>query len=402
MSASRKSSDEKDLDATDRLPVLADQGSDEADDTGTHIFRLSEADPASAETADPFEQTTIFHPDQVAALRSLDSGAAAQLQASLEETTSALEDALESLADREMAIAALRIELRDERSAKSRAEQILQGHRDDREQLRGELEAQRARGEALANDLAALARERTQAIAEAERLSGEADGHRREVQALRGQLAEARQALDAQREEAASSSDTDDQRLAENLQDLRAYINARGATWRAMQQRLAEQQERLDELTRELAQRERQHVDYRSRLQAADAEIQRLRERPRVQVSHDTQVLDIAACVPRRSLVVIMGRNRMRYPLGTGVITIGRTTANDIQVSTQYISRQHAMLNCDATGCTVEDLGSRNGILVNGELVRRHQLRDGDEIVLGRTSMRYEETAHDDPLGRTL
>jgi len=420
MSAFRKSSDTKDLDDTDRLPALAGQVSDAADDTGTHIFRLSDTDqasdempaahartatqvePISADTPDPFEQTTVFHPDQVATLRSLDSGAAAQLRANLEETTSALEDALESLADREMAIAALRVELRDERSAKDRAEQTLQGYRDDREQLRGELEAQRARAQALASDLATLARERTQAIAEAERLSGEADEHRHEIQALRSQLADARKAMEVLGQNEAAASDIDDQALAENIQDLRAYINARGATWRAMQQRLAEQQERLDELTRELAQRERQHVDYRSRLQAADSEIQRLREGPRAMTSQGSGIVDTAASTPRRSLVVIMGRNRMRYPLGTGVTTIGRTTSNDIQISTQYISRQHAVLNCSATDCTVEDLGSRNGILVNGELVRRHQLRDGDEIVLGRTSMRYEETAHDDPMARTL
>lgn len=420
MSAFRKSPDTKDLDATDRLPALAGQAGVETDDTGTHLFRMIDADqtsdegasaeasPAaqhettSADTLDPFEQTTVFHPDQVAALRSLDSGSAARLQATLGETTSALEDALERLADREMAIAALRIELRDERNATSLAEHALQAQRHEHEQLRGELETQRTRGEQLANEQVVLARERAQMIEQAEQLSSDADEYRDEIQALRSQLAEAREALDAQPEHDATAAGIGDQALAENLQDLRAYINARGATWRAMQQRLAEQQERLDEFTRELAQRERQHVDYRSRLQAAEAEIQRLREGPRTVASQDTQVINAAAAAPRRSLVVIMGRNRMRYPLDSGVITIGRTTANDIQVSTQYISRQHAMLNCSVTGCTLEDLSSRNGILVNGELVRRHQLRDGDEIVLGRTSMRYEETRYENPMERTL
>ncbi len=420
MPASGKPADAKDLDATDRLPALSEQTSSEVEDTGTHLFWLSDVEqihsavpPADAAATsvpaspagdgpDPFEQTTVFHPDQVSALRSLDSGAVAQLQATLTETTSALEEALETLADREMTIAALRIELRDERHATSRAELALQRQRDEHAQLRTELEGHRTRSDQLTQTLTALGRERDASIAEAERLSQQAQDGLDEIQALRAQLTETREALDEQRAREAAESATGEQGMAENLQDLRAYITARGAKWRAMQQRLAEQQERLDELTRELAQRERQDVVYRGRLQAADAQIQRLREGPRPPEPHDDRPSDSAVPLARRSLVVIMGRTRMRYPLGAGVTTIGRTPSNDIQLSTQYISRQHAVLNCSAAGCALEDLGSRNGILVNGELVRRHQLRDGDEIVLGRTSMRYEEAPCEDPRGRTL
>lgn len=67
-------------------------------------------------------------------------------------------------------------------------------------------------------------------------------------------------------------------------------------------------------------------------------------------------------------------------------ITIGRVEGNDIVLSDSAMSRQHARIEVAAGGLTVFDLGSLNGVFVNGErLTAPHQLRDGDVIGVGKT-----------------
>lgn len=77
------------------------------------------------------------------------------------------------------------------------------------------------------------------------------------------------------------------------------------------------------------------------------------------------------------------------YPLGRHT-TIGRTPDNDIQVSTTFVSRHHAVLLTSSDHCIVEDLNSTNGIIVNGQRVGRQLLHDGDVLTIGKTHFRYE------------
>jgi hypothetical protein len=73
--------------------------------------------------------------------------------------------------------------------------------------------------------------------------------------------------------------------------------------------------------------------------------------------------------------------------LTRGVLTVGRTTDNDISVPSKLVSRCHARLLAGPTGVIVEDADSLNGCYVNGERVRQHLLSDGDLLELG--DMRY-------------
>ena len=63
----------------------------------------------------------------------------------------------------------------------------------------------------------------------------------------------------------------------------------------------------------------------------------------------------------------------------------------DICLADANTSRQHAAFVRDGAGWAVEDLGSTNGTLVNGERVERLRLRDGDVIVVGVTELVYHE-----------
>ena len=55
------------------------------------------------------------------------------------------------------------------------------------------------------------------------------------------------------------------------------------------------------------------------------------------------------------------------FILPAGVTRIGRTAANELELSHQFVSSRHAQIVCDETGCLFTDLGSTNGTLLNGE-----------------------------------
>lgn len=64
-------------------------------------------------------------------------------------------------------------------------------------------------------------------------------------------------------------------------------------------------------------------------------------------------------------------------------IALGRDPSNDIVFRHPSISRKHAIIQFEAGNYYIEDQKSRNEVFVNGQVVTRHQLRDGDVIVLG-------------------
>src|SRR5262249_14839412 len=55
-----------------------------------------------------------------------------------------------------------------------------------------------------------------------------------------------------------------------------------------------------------------------------------------------------------------------------------------------YLSRLHFLIEVNPPLCYLQDLGSHNGTLLNGEKVRERALRHGDEISVGRTLLRVE------------
>lgn len=72
-------------------------------------------------------------------------------------------------------------------------------------------------------------------------------------------------------------------------------------------------------------------------------------------------------------------------------LTIGRQPGCDIVLDDHKASRRHAVLHVAGSVVEVEDLGSSNGTLLNGKPVTRRMLRDGDEVHIGATVLRYVE-----------
>jgi pSer/pThr/pTyr-binding forkhead associated (FHA) protein len=76
--------------------------------------------------------------------------------------------------------------------------------------------------------------------------------------------------------------------------------------------------------------------------------------------------------------------------LGDGTTTIGRGQGCDVLVDDPTVSRAHARLTSTGESIVVEDLGSRNGTLVNGDLVASAELRIGDTMTLGRVTFELQ------------
>lgn len=82
----------------------------------------------------------------------------------------------------------------------------------------------------------------------------------------------------------------------------------------------------------------------------------------------------------------------MVYPLKDDAITIGRSGSCGVQVIDKRVSRHHAVIRRAQGAVVLEDLGSKNGTVLNNErLSGRVKLRSGDRITLGDVVLLYEE-----------
>jgi general secretion pathway protein A len=90
-----------------------------------------------------------------------------------------------------------------------------------------------------------------------------------------------------------------------------------------------------------------------------------------------------------RIIVATEGRTTQELPLMVGRIIIGRTSDNDLQVDSRFVSRHHCQIITSAEGSVIEDLNSTNGIYMQGKRVRRYNLNDGDVVVLGKHELMY-------------
>ncbi len=73
---------------------------------------------------------------------------------------------------------------------------------------------------------------------------------------------------------------------------------------------------------------------------------------------------------------------------------IGRSLAADIRLDDSTVSRRHALVCRQSGRVRVLDDRSLNGLFLNGERVEWHDLRDGDELVVGRYRLHFVDTTH--------
>ncbi len=84
----------------------------------------------------------------------------------------------------------------------------------------------------------------------------------------------------------------------------------------------------------------------------------------------------------------LIDRNGRHHPL-RGTATIGRLPECEVTLDDASVSRRHARVERNGDGWSITDLGSTNGVKVNGESVRSATLRDGDRLQLGSLALTF-------------
>ncbi len=107
-----------------------------------------------------------------------------------------------------------------------------------------------------------------------------------------------------------------------------------------------------------------------------------------------TVVHDVAPAPAQRSskacLVIIYGADLgRRVVLDGSPLEIGRSVKCELQLDQESVSRHHARITWDGHRYKLTDLSSTNGSYVNDELANERALRDGDQLKIGRTILKF-------------
>ena len=86
----------------------------------------------------------------------------------------------------------------------------------------------------------------------------------------------------------------------------------------------------------------------------------------------------------------VAGKDQGReFPLPPDLtIVIGRVSDVDLLLLDEKVSRKHAKISTHQGQVLIEDLASRNGTIVNGARIRSVELKEGDQIIIGASTMK--------------
>jgi hypothetical protein len=104
-------------------------------------------------------------------------------------------------------------------------------------------------------------------------------------------------------------------------------------------------------------------------------------------VDREARRIDAPAAYGGRAMLVGGGK---RTVLSGSRVTIGRSRDCDVTLDDPNVSRRHAELRREGGTWVVADLGSTNGVKVNGHRVNDHPLTPGDQITLGLERLTFE------------
>jgi predicted nucleic acid-binding Zn-ribbon protein len=271
-------------------------------------------------------------------------------------------------------------------------------------------EIERGRGELLAR-IAEL-------NSESKRLEGELAARARDVAELRSQVAgEARRAeesvaateaaraeLAARIEELETQAKTHEEEttvLMAHLNEARRPVQAVQADFKRLSDELAQKIVSLEQVTEENRTLRTNLERTRGQLEERDLLIRRLERsasnNANVLGRLQTSIERLGGGTPpsgpvglpdyQAELVRIDCEQPISFPLARRT-RIGRAPGCELQIDSQSVSRNHAMILKGARELIVEDLNSTNGVLVNGRKVTRHLLNDGDVLTVGEIQFR--------------
>jgi hypothetical protein len=105
-----------------------------------------------------------------------------------------------------------------------------------------------------------------------------------------------------------------------------------------------------------------------------------------------TRIHDPRVQIKFHRLMLMAGDNKVvsTHPLNRKISHVGRSRRNHVQIKDPLVSVKHLTISVSGNTCVVNDLDSSNGTFINGERLAGCQvLNDGDEIMLGKTVLRF-------------
>ncbi len=107
----------------------------------------------------------------------------------------------------------------------------------------------------------------------------------------------------------------------------------------------------------------------------------------RIRSQAEAKVTDNDHRTRSRAAKAVLEVHGTRHPLRAPGLVVGRGTEADLRIDDPGVSRQHVEFLVNGDDLEVVDLGSTNGMLVNGSKVSRAVLHEGTEVKIGRTTM---------------
>ena len=89
------------------------------------------------------------------------------------------------------------------------------------------------------------------------------------------------------------------------------------------------------------------------------------------------------------------GRINLAFAITQKITGIGRAPDNLIQLTDSEVSKHHAVIRDADDGWQIVDLGSQNGVFVNGKRVQRSAILHGDKIKIGAQDFVFETAFRD-------
>ncbi len=91
----------------------------------------------------------------------------------------------------------------------------------------------------------------------------------------------------------------------------------------------------------------------------------------------------------RKLVLTLKGKILREFSINDQDLSIGRQHSNDIQLNDLTLSGRHALISSVPDYVFIEDLGSTNGTMVNGNHVKKTALEHGDVIQIGHHQLTY-------------
>ena len=111
-------------------------------------------------------------------------------------------------------------------------------------------------------------------------------------------------------------------------------------------------------------------------------------------IANKNKIVETMRTAPTRkveyNLALLTDHKSAEIVFGEKQIYLGRKETNDFVVADESASRIHAYVAYERHRHVLYDAGSLNGTFVNKRPVSRHELKDGDKILIGRTTLTYK------------